>query len=115
MKAAEGMSARETLALNTDVVLKATTGHQRRYTATFSRPGGVMGELEVDSRLRGKAVAIVMFRKWFGSGPNQIGEHWGTAWAEDRRGNLVTVDQVNNFSLWPVRRGLLLPEKCEAA
>jgi hypothetical protein len=81
-----------------------------RYYSMFAmRPGGIMAgsERELQGRCRVRVVAVLMFRRVFGHEPT---ESWGldgvTAWAGDRRGNWIHVDQQNR-DMTPVA---LLPQ-----
>lgn len=71
----------------------------RTYHFTASRPGGFMNwpGAEATSNLRIRAVAIIIFRKWFGLNPTTswgVDGFMGEAW--DERGNQITVEQINN-------------------
>ena len=97
------------------------SGTARQYVATFYRTGQVQeGDRLITTKMRSKELAIQMFQKWFGRTPTKVDEKWDTAWAGDKRGNLVIVDEASALSPLIVFsnaniRGLLLPEKCEAA
>jgi hypothetical protein len=69
----------------------------RTYRVMFSRPGGEMNEwpgFKVTSPWRGRAVAVILFRKWFGLEPtcSWFLDGYGGE-ATDKRGNCAWVDQ----------------------
>lgn len=105
----------------TTVLFRAKKGHKRRYEVSFNRQPGYRytrpdgWEREVTTRLSRRVLAVVLFQKWFGREPDFSFAIKGYAKATNRRGEVVEVTQVNNFSQFPDNRGLLLAQKCEAA
>jgi hypothetical protein len=72
----------------------------RTYRVLFSRPGGFMNwpGYTVQSNTKIHAVAIVMFRKWFGDEPNcSFGIDGFIGQAEDAKKNCVEVEQENYY------------------
>ena len=57
----------------------------------------------ITSKLGIRAVAVIMFRKWFGRNPDYV--VWEIKGCEgearDRRGNCVQIDQWNGYDGWP--------------
>lgn len=102
------------------IQLKAYRKQPRRCTAQFSiHPRSARDDehedREVSSSLPWRALAVVLFRKWFGREPSISSNDPEYAWAEDHQGNYVFLVKHHNFQREPIQRGLLLPEKCEAA
>jgi len=72
----------------------------RTYTFLASRPGGYMNwpGAEISTQLRKRAVAVVVFRKWFGREPTTCWSFWGMSVASDERGNEIEINQINAYN-----------------
>jgi hypothetical protein len=87
---------------------------KRHYWFLASRPGRAnyfnWPGTEVYCNARIRAVAIIMFRKWFGREPT---EHWhkdgSMAECWDERGNRMEITQVNYGEPRQWRHGLITP------
>ena len=72
---------------------------KRHYSVLFFRPGGYMNwpSSEFSSSYRIHAVAVMLFRKWFGRDPNfHFGFDGWFGMARDERGNEIHIDQNNH-------------------
>jgi hypothetical protein len=73
----------------------------REYTFLARRPGGYMNwpGKYVAGSARPRVVAVLLFRRWFGREPTSSWSWDGhMAQAEDERGNLIEITQVNWYS-----------------
>jgi hypothetical protein len=71
----------------------------RHYTVRFFGPGFLVNEekREVSTTHRIRAIAVILFRKWYGCEPDfSWGADGDMAEARDKRGRIVWVDQHNH-------------------